>query len=125
MQTYGKSIVAFLYAVAIVGVPLFTGDHHIDPSEAVAIAIAACTAALTFLVPLVPSAPWTKTAIGAVLAGLQIATTVIVGGIDGNDMLLIAAAILGALGITFAPAYSPAASTAVGWGSDSPAHLAR
>lgn len=120
MQTYGKSIVAFLYAVAVVGVPLFSGDNHIDPSEGVAIAIAICTAALTFLVPLVPSAPWTKTAIGAVLAGLQIAATVIIGGIDGNDMLLIGAAVIGALGITIAPAYSPKAATAVDWGSDSP-----
>lgn len=118
MQTYGKSIVAFLYAVAIVGVPLFSGDNHIDPSEGVAIAIAVCTAALTFLVPLVPSAPWTKTAVGAVLAALQVATTVIVGGIDGNDMLLIAFAVLSFLGIYVAPAASPKTGTAVGVGSD-------
>lgn len=120
MQTYGKSIVAFLYAVAVVAVPFFSGDHHVDPSEAVAIAIAACTAALTFLVPLVPSAPWTKTAIGALLAGLQVAATVIIGGIDGNDVMLIAFAVLSALGITIAPAVSPNTATAVDWGSDAP-----
>jgi uncharacterized membrane protein len=119
MTVYGKSIVAFLYAVAIVGVPLFTGDHHIDPSEGVAIAIAACTAALTFLVPLAPTAKWTKTAIGAVLAGLQVATTVIVGGVDGNDALLIAFAVLSALGIAVAPAASAKTSARVRWGSDS------
>lgn len=119
MQTYGKSIVAFLYAVATTAMPLVTGDHHIDPSEGVAIAIAACTAALTWLVPLVPSAPWTKTAIGAVLAGLQVATTVIVGGVDGNDMLLIAFAVLSFLGITAAPAVSATTGARVGWGSDS------
>jgi uncharacterized membrane protein len=119
MTVYGKSVVAFLYAVAIVGVPLFTGDHHIDPSEGVAIAIATCTAALTFLVPLAPTAKWTKTAIGAVLAGLQVATTVIVGGVDGNDVLLIAFAVLSALGIAVAPAASTKTSARVGWGSDS------
>lgn len=119
MQTYGKFIVAFLYAVATAAVPIFSGDHHADPSEWVAIAIAVCTAALTWLVPLVPSAPWTKTAIGAVLAGLQVATTVIVGGVDGNDMLLIAFAVLSALGIAITPAASPKTVTAVGWGSDS------
>lgn len=118
MQTYGKFIVAFFYAVAVVAVPLFSGDHHIDPSEGVAIGIAICTAALTYLVPLVPSAPWTKTAIGAVLAGLQVATTVIVGGVDGNDILLIAFAVLSFLGIAVAPAASPRTATAVGWGSD-------
>lgn len=120
MQIYGKSIVAFMYAVAVAAVPFFTGDYQIDPSEWLAIAIAACTAALTWLVPLVPSAPWTKTAIGAVLAGLQVAATVIIGGVDGNDMLLIAFAVLSFLGITVAPAASPNTATAVGFGSDSP-----
>jgi len=118
MQVYGKFIVSFFYAVAVVAVPLFSGDKHIDPSEGVAIGIAVCTAALTYLVPLAPSAPWTKTAIGAVLAGLQVATTVIVGGVDSNDVLLIAFAILSALGITLAPALSPRTAVAVGWGAD-------
>lgn len=122
MQVYGKFIVSFLYAVAVVAVPFFSGDKHIDPSEGVAIAIAVCTAALTYLVPLVPSAPWIKTAVAAVLAGLQIAATVIVGGIDSNDMLLIAAAVVGALGITLAPAVSTT-GTGVGWGSDSPTRV--
>lgn len=116
-QTYGKSIVAFLYAVAVIAVPLFSGDHHIDPAEGVAIAIAVCTAALTWLVPLVPSAPWTKTAIGAVLAGLQVLTTVIVGGVDGNDILLIAFAVASFLGIAVAPATSPKTATSAGAGT--------
>jgi hypothetical protein len=116
-ETYGKSITAAVYAVAIVAVPLLTGDNHVDPDEGVAIAIAACTAALTYLVPLAPGARWSKTAIGAVLAGLQIAATVIVGGVDGNDWLLIAAAVLGALGITLAPAISPRTGVRSGAGS--------
>lgn len=105
-QTYGKSIVAFLYAIAVVAVPLASGDHHIDPGEGVAIAIAVCTAALTYLVPLVPGARWAKTAVGAVLAGLQVATTVIVGGVDANDWLLIGFAVASFLGIAVAPATS-------------------
>lgn len=117
LQTYGKSIVAFLYAVAVVAVPLASGDRHVDPAEGVAIAIAACTAALTYLVPLVPSAPWTKTAIGAVLAGLQVLTTVIVGGIDGNDVLLIVFAVASFLGIAVAPAASPATGARAGVGA--------
>lgn len=117
MQVYGKFIVSFLYAVAVVAVPLFSGDKHIDPSEGVAIGIAVCTAALTYLVPLAPSAPWTKTAIGAVLAGLQVAATVIVGGVDSNDVLLIAFAVLSALGIQLAPAESTN-GVGVSWGSD-------
>jgi hypothetical protein len=122
MQVYGKFWISFFYAVAVVAVPLFSGDRHIDPSEGVAIAIAVCTAALTYLVPLAPSAPWVKTAVGAVLAGLQVAATVIIGGVDGNDVMLIAAAMVGALGITLAPAVSTT-GTGVGWGSDSPTRI--
>jgi hypothetical protein len=117
MQVFGKSIVAFVYAVATVAVPLFTGDHHIDPSEGVAVAIAVCTNALVYLVPLAPGAKWTKTAVGAALAGLQVVTTVIVGGVDGNDWLLIAAAVTSALGIYVAPAVSNT-GVAVGTGAD-------
>jgi hypothetical protein len=113
-QTYGKSIIAFFYAIATVAVPLISGDHHVDPSEGVAIAIAVCTNGLIFLVPLAPGARWTKTAIGATLAGLQVVTVVIVGGIDGNDWILIAAAVIGALGITAAPAISPRSGTRSG-----------
>lgn len=113
-QTYGKSIVAALYAVAIVAIPLFTGDNHVDPAEGVTIATAIATAALTYLVPLVPTARWTKTAVGAVLAGLGVLSTVIGNGIDANDLVLIAASVLGALGITLAPAISPATGSASG-----------
>lgn len=111
-STHGKAFAAAVYAVAVIAIPLFSGDQHIDPSEVLAIAIAVCTAILTYLAPLAPTATWVKTAVGAVLAGLQVAATVIVGGVDGNDWLLIAAAVLGALGITLAPAYSPATGTA-------------
>ena len=124
LSTYGKFIVGFLYAVATAAVPLFSGDHHVDPSEGVAIAIAVCTAALTWLVPLVPSAPWIKSAVAAALAGLQVLATVIIGGVDGNDIMLIAFAVISALGISVAPADSPKTGTAVGWGSDSPTKYA-
>jgi hypothetical protein len=112
-QTYGKSIVAAVYAVAIVAIPLFSGDQRIDPAEGVTIATAS-TALLTYLVPLVPTATWTKTAVGAVLAGLGVLSTVIGDGVDANDLLLIAASVLGALGITLAPAISPRTGTAAG-----------
>ena len=116
-QTHGKAFLAAAYAVAVIVISAWSGDHHIDPDEGVAIAIAICTAALTYLVPLAPGARWIKTAVGAVLAGLQVAATVIVGGVDGNDGLLIAAAVAGALGITLAPAISPRTGVRSGVGS--------
>jgi hypothetical protein len=116
MRIYGKAVVAFLYAVATVFIPLASGDHHLGESDWIAVAIAVCTAALTYLIPLVPSAPWTKTAVGAVLAALQVAATVVVGGINGNEWLTIILALISALGITIAPAVSPRTKTAHGAG---------
>ncbi len=119
MSTHGKSWIAFAYAVAVVLLPLFTGDRSVDPAELVAVAIAITTAVATWLVPLVPSMPGIKTAVAAALAGLQIAATLILDGtLATDDVLLIAATVLGALGIAVAPAAS-STGVAVGWGSDS------
>ncbi len=117
MSTHGKAIVAFLYAVAVAALPQLTGDRHVEPAEAAAIAIAITTAVATYLVPLAPSSPWVKTGVAAVLAGLQVVATVILdGALDSNDILLVAATVLGTLGIAVAPAVS--SGVAVGWGSD-------
>jgi hypothetical protein len=118
-STHGKAIVAFLYAVAVAVIPQVTGDRSAEPAELVAIAIAIVTAVATYLVPLAPSAPGIKTAVAALLAALQVAATLILdGALDSNDLLLIAATALGALGIAVAPAESKT-GVAVGWGSDS------
>lgn len=117
MSTHGKSIVAFLYAVAVAALPQLTGDRNVDAAELVAIAIAITAAVATYLVPLAPSMPGIKTAVAAVLAGLQVAATLILDGtLATDDVLLIAATVLGALGIAVAPAESR--NVAVGWGSD-------
>ncbi len=118
MQNAGKAIVAFLYAVAVVAVPLFSNNHVPSPTEWVQILIALVTALGVYITPLVPGATWTKSAIGAALAGLQVLVTVIDGGVDGNDLLLITFAVASALGIILAPAASPNGA-AVTWGSDS------
>ena len=118
-NTYGKSILAFLYAIAFVAIPLATGDGRIDAGEGVTIAIAVVTNAGVWLIPLAPTAKWTKTAAGALLAGLEVAAVVILDHfIDANEALMIVAAVLGALGIAAAPASSPRAMASVGWGAD-------
>lgn len=117
MQNAGKAIIAFLYAVAVVAVPVFSGDHVPSATEWVQIFIAVATWAGVYLAPLVPGATWVKSAIGAVLAGLQVLVTIVDNGVDGNDVLLIVFAIAGALGIVLAPASSPNGA-AVGWGGD-------
>lgn len=120
MDVKGKSIIAFLYALAVILVPVFSGDSaQPRPDEWVQIAIAIVTTISVYLAPLAPGATWVKSAIGAVLAGLQVLTTAIVGGVDGNDVLMIVFAVAGALGIVLAPAASAVTRTAVGWGGDS------
>lgn len=122
--TYGKSVLAFLYAVATAVVPLASGDHHIDQGEGVSIAIAVVTAATVWLMPLFPSATWTKSAAAFLLAGLNVAAVVILDhSIDLEEWLMIGTAALGAIGIKLAPADSPKTGVAVGWGSDVPTRM--
>jgi hypothetical protein len=127
MEKHGKSIIAFLYAAAFVLIPQISGDRHLDPSEAVNLAVAVVTAAGVYLVPLAPAAKWTKSVVAFLLAGLNVAATVILDNtLDPQDWLLIATAALGAIGITLAPAVSslrpasgePGMTARVGWGAD-------
>ena len=127
MEKYGKSFIAFAYAIAFVLIPQVTGDHHLDPNETVNLAIGVVTAGSVYLVPIFPAAKWTKSLIAFLLAGLNIAATVILdGSLSAQDWLLIATSALGAIGITLAPAVSTlrnkvggVTTAAVGWGSDS------
>jgi hypothetical protein len=120
MERFGKALAAALYAVAVIAVPLFSGDHRPGPSQWVQIVIAALTAATVYLVPIVEGVPYIKSVVGALLAVAQILVTVIDDGVSGTDMLTIALAALGALGISLAPADSSgvAGGAAVGWGAD-------
>lgn len=118
MGKFGKSIAAFLYLVAATAIPLFTGDGRIDPVEWSIIGTAVVTNAGVYLVPLAPRYGWAKTAVGALTAGLAVVEVVILDHvIDANEALMVAAAVLGALGIAVAPAES-GNGVDVGWGSD-------
>jgi hypothetical protein len=120
---YGKSVVAFLYAGAFVLIPQVSGDGHLDPAEGVTLAIAVVTAAGVYLVPLAPTAKWTKSAVGFLLAGLNVAATVVLDyRIDAAEWLMIATAALGSIGIFLAPAVTKTpggvSDVAVGVGAD-------
>jgi hypothetical protein len=104
MRKFGKSIVAVIVAAGVVAYQALSGDDHIEPDEWVAVAIAGATAVGVYVVPLAPGAKWSKTALAAVLAVLQIMTTAILGGIDTDEVLLMAITVAGALGIWIAPA---------------------
>lgn len=105
-QTYGKALAAVLVALLTVAYGALSGDQHIDPDEAVQIAIAAATAVGVYLVPLAPQYRWGKTAVAVVLSVLQVLTTVILGGLDANEWIALVLAAATVLGVGVAPAAS-------------------
>lgn len=108
-QVYGKSIAAALVVVAT-AVQAALSDSatggRLTQIEGVQIAIAAVNAALVFLVPNVPQWPWAKTVLAALLAALQLATSLIVDGIGSADVSALIIAVL----MVLAPAMSPSTS---------------
>ena len=105
-QRFGKALAAVAGAALTVAYGALSGDQHIDPEEAVQIAIAAATAIGVYLVPLAPQYRWGKTAVAAVLAVLQVLATVILGGLDSNEWIALLLAALTVLGVGAAPAVS-------------------
>lgn len=126
MGTYGKAIIGFLYFVAAAVIPQISGDGRLDLPELIGALVAFATAAGVWLVPLVPQWPVAKTAVGALLAGLNVAVTLVSDHtLDLEEGLMIGAAVIAALGIWRAPAASPLTGTAVPWGPDRRQVLAR
>lgn len=116
MAKYGKAVAAVIYAALTAAYQISAAGGVPDATGWVQIGIAGVTAVGVYLVPLAPSAPWTKTAVAVVLAALQVLVTVVAGGVDTNELLMIAIAVFGALDIRNAPAES--ADSAVGYGKD-------
>jgi len=126
MSKYGKAIVAVLVAAIVYAYQALSGDNHISSVEWVSVAIAGVTALGVYVVPLAPGAKWAKTAVAVVLAVLQVLTTVILGGLGTDEVLLLLITAAGAAGIWIAPATTvvgdPIAGrsvVSVGTGSDS------
>ncbi len=103
---YGKAIAATVFAALTALYAVSSGDDRVDPDEWVAIAIATVSAVGVYLVPLAPRYRWAKTAVAALLAGLQVLATVILGGLDADEWLLVLIAVGQALGVAVAPATS-------------------
>lgn len=102
---YGKAVVSVLIAV-IWAIQAALSDHWVSPVEAVQILIAFATAASVYLVPVVPSYPWVKTAIGILLAVLNMLVTVVGAGWSTTNLTVVILAVLTGLGVTVAPAVS-------------------
>lgn len=100
---YGKAFAQVAMALLVVGVTVTTGDGHVSGEEWFQVALATGSAVSVYLVPAVSEWPWMKTAIAAVLVGVQTAGSVALDGLSTNDMLVIGAAVLGLLLTGVAP----------------------
>lgn len=101
---YGKAVAQVLMAALVVGVTVTSGDGHVSDEEKFQIAVAVTSAIAVYLVPAVPEWPWMKTALAAMLVGLQLTGSVALDGVSTNDLFVIGAAVLGFLLTGVAPA---------------------
>lgn len=106
---YGRAIVQTLAAGIVVLVPAFTGDHRIDPTEAVNTVIAVLAAAAVFTAPNMPGAPYVKTVLSFLTAAALGAVSLVNDGISWTDLGQILVAGLAAIGVRLAPSVSTAA----------------
>ena len=67
MNDKGKAIIAFLYAVAALFIPLVDSGFKPDAEGWTQIGIGVAVAAATYITPVIPEAPWAKTAIAVTL----------------------------------------------------------
>jgi hypothetical protein len=121
---YGKALAAVLFAALTAAYQIVHSGGSPDAVGWVQIAIAATTAAGVYLVPITPEYPWVKSAIGALGAVLQVLTTVIVGGLQTDEILMLLLAVGTAFGVYGSPAGSGQAedggpAVSVGVGDDS------
>lgn len=120
---YGKAVAAVVYAALVTAYQVQHGGGAPTPVGWVQVGIAAATAAGVYLVPITPDYPWVKSALAALLAALQILTTAVVGGVQGDEWMMIALAVAAALGVYGAPASTLGKddgepTVSVGYGAD-------
>lgn len=106
LKTYGKSLVAVLVAVLGALFAAGTGDGVISGPEWVNVAILGTGAAAVFAAPNVPGARYTKVILAALTAGLTVLASAILGGVTTAEWFQIGTAVVGALGVYYAP-YKP------------------
>lgn len=107
-KTHGKSIAMLLATVVMAGIAGYRelSADGMTPSEWVTVVIALFTTITVWAAANVPSFARAKTFVAAVGLVLNLLVSVIVGGITGDEWLLLAVNFLGALGVAVAPAVS-------------------
>jgi hypothetical protein len=105
LARYGKAAASVAGFVLVAIYSRYT-DGRITDQEWVAVAIAGTQGVSIWLLPLAPGMRWGKSAVGVILAVLQALTTLILGGLDTSEIMLLVITGLTAAGIVVAPATS-------------------
>lgn len=101
---FGKPLASVVVAALVAAKVALSGGITAD--EAVIIALALANAVLVYIVPLVPEYRWAKSLVGVFIAVLTALTTLILGGLDGQEVILLILAAAQAAGVVVAPAVS-------------------
>lgn len=99
MSKYARFIAIVIATVLSAVSAALVGDSIISPQEWVNVAILGVGALGVFAAPNVPGAEYTKTILAVLAAGLTVLATVIVGGVGTAELIQIAIAGLGAIGV--------------------------
>lgn len=92
MMAYAKAIVAFLFAAAALAASAVT-DDVITNVEWIGIAIAGLTAGVVWITANVPGATYAKTAVAALLAGLNFLVGAVTDGMTNGEWINFALAV--------------------------------
>lgn len=101
----GKALVAVAIAV-VTAVQATVSDGHVTATEGIQILIALATAIGVYIAPVVPNAPWVKTAVAVLLSMLNLLVTQIASGWNASPITALVLAALTALAVGAAPAVS-------------------
>lgn len=104
-RQWGRAIAAAVTAGGVVLASALT-DGHVDPAEGVQIAIQTVSAVAVWLTPNLPGSTGIKTALAALLAMLNLAASLIIGGLTGAEVVNIVLAGVGVLAVAVAPSRS-------------------
>lgn len=99
IRPYWKSFLAVVVTILSAILAALTGDEVISNPEWVNVAIAGVTAAAVFAAPNVPGARYTKAILAVLGAGLAVLSSAIIGGVTQTELIQIAVAAAGAVGV--------------------------
>lgn len=108
-RRYGKAIVALLTALVMAGLTVVreaNADAVIDAQEWVLVVIAVFQVLTVWGAANIPRFSEAKTFMAAIMVVLNLLVSYIVGGITGDEWMLLIINFIGTIGVAFAPAVS-------------------